>query len=71
MVYILLVFGIVVGIYAVLNNIGGVFSSFSVNDPTLMVAKLLQSLLPVIAGVVILYVSASNLYQLIKKSENK
>ncbi|WP_293442812.1 hypothetical protein [Persephonella sp.] len=69
MVYILLVFGIVVGVYAILNNIGGVFSSFSVKDPTLMTAKLLQSLLPVIAGVVILYVSASNLYQLIKKSD--
>ncbi|WP_456464667.1 hypothetical protein [Persephonella sp.] len=71
MVYILLVFGIVVGIYAILNNIGGVFSSFSVKDPTLMVAKLLQSLLPVIAGAVILYVSASNLYQLIKKKLSK
>ncbi len=69
MVYILLVLGIVVGVYAILNNIGGVFSSFSVKDPTLMTAKLLQSLLPVIAGVVILYVSASNLYQLIKKSD--
>ncbi len=71
MVHILLVFGIIVGIYAILNNIGGVFSSFSVKDPTLMTAKLLQNLLPVIAGAVILYVSAYNLYQIIRKKSDR
>ena len=70
MVQILLIFGIIIGLYAILNNIGGVFSSFSIKDPTLMTAKFLQSLLPVIAGAVILYVSSYNLYQIIKKRKD-
>ncbi len=71
MVYLLLTFGIIVGVYAILNNIGGVFSSFSLKDPTLITAKFLQSLLPVIAGAVILYVSAYNLYQIITKKSDR
>jgi len=67
MVYILLALGIVVGLYAIINNIEGVLLAFKVEDPSLMVAKLLQSLLPVIAGGVILWVSALNLFDLIKK----
>ncbi len=67
MIYLLLIFGIVVGIYAIFNNIGGVISSFSIKDPTLKTAKLLQSLLPVIAGLVIVWVSSLNLYDMIKK----
>ncbi|MDQ7056534.1 MAG: hypothetical protein Q9M89_08850 [Persephonella sp.] len=67
MIYLLLLFGIVVGLYAIFNNIGGVFSAFSISDPTLKTAKLLQSLLPVIAGAVIVWVSALNLYDMIKK----
>ena len=67
MVKILLLFGIAVGIYAIFNNIGGVFSAFSVKDPTLMSVRLLQSLLPVVAGGVIVYISAMNLYDIIRK----
>ncbi len=69
-VKILLIFGIVVGIYAIFNNIGGVFSAFQIKDSTLMTAKLLQSLLPVIAGAVIVWVSALNLYDLIFKKKD-
>ncbi|SNZ04064.1 hypothetical protein SAMN06265182_0544 [Persephonella hydrogeniphila] len=67
MIYILLTLGIIIGVYAIFNNIGGIFSALSIKDPTLMSVKLLQSLLPVIAGAVILYVSATNLYDIIKK----
>ncbi|MBK3332101.1 hypothetical protein GWK41_03345 [Persephonella atlantica] len=67
MIYLLLLFGIVVGLYAIFNNIGGVFSAFSIKDPTLKTAKLLQSLLPVVAGIVIVWVSGLNLYDIIKK----
>ena len=70
-VKILLIFGIVVGMYAIFNNIGGVISAFSIKDSTLMVAKMLQSGLPVIAGVVIVWVSALNLYDMIFKKEEK
>ncbi|WP_457640806.1 hypothetical protein [Persephonella sp.] len=66
-VRILLVIGIVIGIYAIFNNIGGVFSAFQIKDPTLKTAKILQSLLPVIAGGVIVWVSALNLYDTFKK----
>ncbi|ACO04093.1 MAG TPA: hypothetical protein DEP48_01825 [Persephonella sp.] len=66
-VRILLILGILIGLYAILNNIGGVISAFKISDPTLLTAKLLQSLLPVIAGVVIVWVSALNLYDIIKK----
>ena len=67
MIYLLLVFGIIVGIYAIFNNIGGVISAFFIKDPTLKTAKLLQSLLPVIAGLVIIWVSSINLYDTLKK----
>ncbi len=70
-VKILLIFGIVVGMYAIFNNIGGVISAFSIKDSTLMVAKILQSGLPVIAGAVIVWVSALNLYDMIFKKEEK
>ncbi len=70
-VKILLIFGIVVGMYAIFNNIGGVISAFSIKDSTLMVAKILQSGLPVIAGAVIVWVSALNLYDMILKKEEK
>ncbi len=70
-VKVLLVFGILVGIYAIFNNIGGVFSAFQIQDKTLMTAKLLQSLMPVVAGGVIVWVSAMNLYDLIFKKEKK
>ncbi len=70
-VKILLLFGIVVGIYAIFNNIGGVFEAFSIKDSTLMVAKLLQSLLPVIAGAVIVWVSGLNLYDMIIKNKKE
>lgn len=70
MVYILLIFGIIVGLYAVFNNIGGVFEAFRIKDTTLMAAKLLQSLLPVIAGIVIVWISAGNLIDLIKKKKS-
>ncbi len=70
-VRILLVFGIIVGLYAIFNNIGGVFSAFQLQDKTLMTAKLLQSLLPVIAGGVIVWVSALNLYDLTFKKKNQ
>ncbi|WP_457644603.1 hypothetical protein [Persephonella sp.] len=66
-VRILLILGILIGLYAILNNIGGVASAFKINDPTLLTARLLQSLLPVIAGIVIVWVSALNLYDIIKK----
>ncbi|WP_457622881.1 hypothetical protein [Persephonella sp.] len=59
--------GLLIGIYAVFNNIGGVFSAFKINDPTLMVSKILQSLLPVLAGGVIIYVTATNLLDIFKK----
>ncbi len=67
MVYILLIFGIIVGLYAIFNNIGGVFSAFQYQDETLVVGKFLQSLLPVIAGAVIVWISALNLYDMLKK----
>ncbi|WP_457638548.1 hypothetical protein [Persephonella sp.] len=67
MVYLLFILGIIIGIYAILNNIGGVFSAFQIKDTTLMTAKLLQSLLPVVAGAVIVWVSALNLFDIFKK----
>ncbi len=70
-VKILLIFGIIVGMYAIFNNIGGVISAFSIKDSTLMVAKILQSGLPVIAGAVIVWVSALNLYDMVFKKEEK
>ncbi|WP_456382866.1 hypothetical protein [Persephonella sp.] len=69
MVQILLIFGILIGLYAIFNNIGGVFSAFKIKDQTLMTAKLLQSLLPVIAGAVIVWVSALNLYDIFRKKQ--
>ncbi len=66
-VRILLITGILVGVYAVFNNIGGVFSAFKINDLTLSTAKLIQSLLPVVVGIVIIWVSALNLYDTFKK----
>ena len=70
-VRVLLLFGIIVGLYAIFNNIGGVFLAFKVEDSTLMVAKLLQSLMPVAAGAVIVYVSATNLYDITFKKSKK
>jgi len=66
-VRILLITGILVGVYAVFNNIGGVFSAFKINNLTLSTAKLIQSLLPVVVGIVIIWVSALNLYDTFKK----
>ena len=64
---ILYLIGIIIGIYAIVHNLPFIFQ-VDFTDPSLGFAKLLQSLLPVIAGAVIVWVSSENLYLLIKKN---
>lgn len=60
-VRILLILGIIIGLYAIFNNISGVLNP-GVDDPVLAFGKFLIALFPVIAGVVIIYVSFSGLF---------
>lgn len=67
-VRILLILGILIGLYAILNNISGVLNP-GVKDPVLALGKVLIALFPVIAGGIILYVSLSGLFG--KKQEGE
>lgn len=60
-VRILYLLGIVIGLYAIFNNLPYIFK-VDFSDPMLALGKILVSLFPVIAGTVIVYVSAYNLY---------
>lgn len=64
-VRILLFLGILIGLYAIYNNISGLINP-GVEDPVLAFGKFLIALFPVIAGIVIIYVSFSGLFS--KKS---
>jgi uncharacterized membrane protein len=66
MVRILYILGILIGLYAVFNNLPNIFK-VDFSDPTLALGKILVSLFPVIAGLVIIYVSSYNLYLSFKK----
>ncbi|MEZ0323687.1 MAG: hypothetical protein ABWJ98_05190 [Hydrogenothermaceae bacterium] len=66
-VRILLILGILIGLYAIFNNIRGLNPS-GIDDPVLAFGKFLIALFPVIAGVVIIYVSLSGLFS---KKEKK
>lgn len=67
-VRILLILGIIIGLYAIFNNISGLINP-GVDDPILAFGKFLIALFPVIAGIVIIYVSFSGLFS--KKSGEK
>lgn len=60
-VRILLFLGILIGLYAIFNNISGLINP-GVEDPVLAFGKFLIALFPVIAGIVIIYVSFSGLF---------
>lgn len=60
-VRILLILGIIIGMYAIFNNISGLLNP-GVDDPVLAFGKFLMALFPVIAGAVIIYVSLSGLF---------
>ncbi len=66
MVRILYILGILIGLYAVFNNLPNIFK-VDFSDLTLALGKILVSLFPVIAGLVIIYVSSYNLYLSFKK----
>lgn len=68
MIRVLYVLGIIIGLYAIFNNLPYIFN-VNFSDPSLAVAKILVSLFPVIAGGVILYVSGYNLYLSFKKKD--
>lgn len=67
---ILYILGILIGLYAIFNNISGIFNT-NFSDPTLAIGKILISLFPVIAGGVIVYVSGYNLIQTFKGGKNE
>lgn len=67
-VRILLILGILIGLYAIFNNIGGL-NPTGIDDPILAFGKFLVALFPVIAGVVIIYVSLSGLFSKKEKDD--
>ncbi len=69
-VKLLYILGILIGLYAIINNISGIFN-VNFSDPTLAVGKILVSLFPIIAGGVIVYVSGYNLIQTFKGEKNE
>lgn len=60
-VRILLILGVVIGLYAVFNNISGLFN-LGTSDHILAFGKFLIALFPVIAGIVIVFVALSGLF---------
>jgi hypothetical protein len=68
MIRVLYVLGIIIGFYAIFNNLPYIFN-INFSDPGLAIAKILVSLFPVIAGGVIVYVSGYNLYLSFKKKD--
>jgi hypothetical protein len=68
MIRVLYILGIVIGLYAIFNNLPYIFN-VNFSDPGLAIAKFLVSLFPVIAGGVIVYVSGYNLYLSFKKKD--
>jgi uncharacterized membrane protein len=68
MIRVLYILGIIIGLYAIFNNLPYIFN-VNFSDPELAIAKILVSLFPVIAGVVIVYVSGYNLYLSFKKKD--
>mgnify|MGYP007094570258 CR=1 FL=1 len=70
MIRMLYLLGIVIGLYAIFNNLPYLFK-VNFSDPTIAIAKILTSLFPVIAGLVIVYVSGYNLFLSFKKKDQK
>ncbi|WP_299230045.1 hypothetical protein [Sulfurihydrogenibium sp.] len=68
MIRVIYILGIIIGLYAIFNNLSYIFN-VNFSDPGLAIAKILVSLFPVIAGVVIVYVSGYNLYLSFKKKD--
>lgn len=68
MIRVLYILGIIIGLYAIFNNLPYIFKT-NFSDPGLAIAKILASLFPVIAGGVIVYVSGYNLYLSFKKKD--
>ena len=68
MIRVLYILGIIIGLYAIFNNLPYIFN-VNFLDPGLAIAKILVSLFPVIAGGVIVYVSGYNLYLSFKKKD--
>jgi uncharacterized membrane protein len=68
MIRVLYILGIMIGLYAIFNNLPYIFN-VNFLDPGLAIAKISVSLFPVIAGGVIVYVSGYNLYLSFKKKD--
>jgi len=58
--------GIVIGLYAIFHNIPFLFN-VDFSDPYIGGAKLLQSLIPIVAGGFIVYICGENLFIIFKK----
>ena len=69
-VRILYFLGIIIGLYAIFNNLPYIFK-VDFSDPTLAIGRILISLFPVIAGAVIVYVSTYNLYLSFKNKSDR
>lgn len=68
---ILLFLGMIVGLYAVFNNISGLFSIGRSHDIILDLGRFLVALFPVIAGIVIIYVSLYNIFSGERKKDEQ
>ncbi len=63
---VLYLLGIIIGLYAIFHNLPYIFK-VDFSDPYIGGAKLLQSLIPIVAGGVIVYICSENLYLIFKK----
>ncbi len=68
MIYIIYILTILIGLYAVYNNLP-VLITIGIPDNQLKFGKLLISLLPTVVGFFMIYFGASSLYSLFKKNK--